>query len=129
MDSLQLSHQENAPNILYYWSGLPFPPPGDLPDPGVKPRSPALPADSLLSEPPGKPDIPHPVTDQLSFTQLQVGHGTVAQVCRHLVTQPLGRAQLFWDPMSCGPRGSAGLPFPSLWDLPDPRIEPTSPVW
>ena len=37
------------------WSGLPFPAPGDLPDPGIEPRSPALQADSLLSEPPGKP--------------------------------------------------------------------------
>ena len=38
-----------------YWSGLPFPSPGDLPDPGIEPRSPALQAHSLLSEPPGKP--------------------------------------------------------------------------
>ena len=37
-----------------YWSQLPFPPPGDLSDPGIKPWSPALQADSLLSEPPGK---------------------------------------------------------------------------
>ena len=37
-----------------YWSGLPFPSPGDLPDPGIEPRSPALQADSLPSEPPGK---------------------------------------------------------------------------
>ena len=37
-----------------YWSGLPFPPPGDLPDPGIKPRSLALQVDSLPSEPPGK---------------------------------------------------------------------------
>ena len=36
-----------------YWRGLPFPSPGDLPDPGVEPRSPALQADSLPSEPPG----------------------------------------------------------------------------
>ena len=36
-----------------YWSGLPFPSSGDLPDPGIKPRSPALQADSLLTEPPG----------------------------------------------------------------------------
>ena len=35
-----------------YWSGLPFPSPGDLPDPGMKPRSPALQADTLPSEPP-----------------------------------------------------------------------------
>ena len=40
-----------------YWSGVPFPSPGDLPNPGVKPRSPALQADSLLSEPPGKPHM------------------------------------------------------------------------
>ena len=38
-----------------YWSGLPFPSPGDLPDPGIEPRSPALQADTLTSEPPGKP--------------------------------------------------------------------------
>ena len=38
-----------------YWSGLPFPPPGDLPDPGIEPTSPALQADSLPSEPLGKP--------------------------------------------------------------------------
>ena len=34
------------------WSGLPFPSPGDLPDPGIEPESPALQADSLQSEPP-----------------------------------------------------------------------------
>ena len=38
-----------------YWSGLPGPPPGDLPNPGIEPRSPALQAESLPSEPPGKP--------------------------------------------------------------------------
>jgi len=38
-----------------YWSGLPFPSPGDLPIPGIEPRSPALRADALTSEPPGKP--------------------------------------------------------------------------
>ena len=40
-----------------YWSELPFPSPGDLPDPGIEPVSLALQADSLLSEPPGKPLI------------------------------------------------------------------------
>ena len=38
-----------------YWSGLPFPSPGDLPDPGIESMSPVLQADSLPSEPPGKP--------------------------------------------------------------------------
>ena len=37
-----------------YWSGLPFPSPGDLPNPGIEPGSPALQADALPSEPPGK---------------------------------------------------------------------------
>ena len=39
-----------------YWSGLPLPSPGDLSDPGIKPRSPALQADSLPFEPPRKPN-------------------------------------------------------------------------
>ena len=45
--SMELSRQE-------YWSGLPCPSPGDLSDPGIEPGSPALQADSLLSEPPRK---------------------------------------------------------------------------
>ena len=40
-----------------YWSRLPCPSPGDLPDPGIKPRSPALQADSLPSEPPRRPAL------------------------------------------------------------------------
>ena len=48
--SMEFSRQE-------YWSGLPFPTPGDLPDPGIEPGSPELQADSLLSEPPGKPRL------------------------------------------------------------------------
>ena len=38
-----------------YWSGEPFPSPGDLPNPGIKPKSPALQVDSLLAKPQGKP--------------------------------------------------------------------------
>ena len=38
-----------------YWSGLPFPSPGDLPNPGIEPRPPVLQAEALTSEPPGKP--------------------------------------------------------------------------
>ena len=45
--SMEFSRQE-------YWSGLPFPSPGGLPDPGIELRSPALQADSLPSEPPRK---------------------------------------------------------------------------
>ena len=46
-----------------YWNGLPFPSPGDLPDPGIEPRPPALQADALPSEPPGKPPIKAEVAD------------------------------------------------------------------
>ena len=45
--SMEFSRQE-------YWSGLPFPSPGNLPDPGIEPRSPSLQTDVLPSEPPGK---------------------------------------------------------------------------
>ena len=38
-----------------YWSGLPFPSPGDLPDPGIEPGSPEFQADAVTTEPPGKP--------------------------------------------------------------------------
>ena len=40
-----------------YWSGLPFPSAGDLPNPGTEPGSPAFQADALTSEPPGKSDL------------------------------------------------------------------------
>jgi len=40
-----------------YWNGLPFPSPGDLPNPGIEPRSLALRADALPSEPPGNPRL------------------------------------------------------------------------
>ena len=48
LPSMGFSRQE-------YWSGLPFPSPEDLPDPGIEPGSPTLQADALPSEPPGKP--------------------------------------------------------------------------
>ena len=43
-----------------YWSGLPFPSPGDLPNPGIEPRSPELEADALTSEPPRPSEIKQP---------------------------------------------------------------------
>ena len=56
------------------WSGLPFPSPGDLPDPGIEPRSPALQVDSLLSEPPG-------MDQTVKESPIMVSHNT--QVTRH----------------------------------------------
>ena len=40
-----------------YWSGLPFPSPGDLPDPGVEPKSPVLAGSFFTTDPPGKPHV------------------------------------------------------------------------
>ena len=51
--SMEFSRQE-------YCSELPFPPPGDLPGPGMEPTSPTLQADSLPSQPPGKPNVATP---------------------------------------------------------------------
>ena len=57
-DSLQLQGPARLLSVGFsrqeYWSGWPFPSPGDLPNPGIKPGSPALQAESLLSDPPGK---------------------------------------------------------------------------
>ena len=64
--SMGLSHQE-------YWSWLLFPPLGDLPDPGIKPASPALREDSLLSEP------PH-LFDKLSQEAVENGCSLPAQI-------------------------------------------------
>ena len=58
-----------------YWSGLSFPSPGDLPEPGIKPRSPTLQADVLPSEPSGKT----PVTKD-KFKQLLIRE---RRICRN----------------------------------------------
>ena len=58
-----------------YRSGLPFPSPGDLPDPGIEPGSPALEADALTSEPPGKP----------KQTKAYIKFHTTAHIYNHLL--------------------------------------------
>ena len=70
--SIEISRQE-------YWSGLPFPSPGDLPNPGIEPGSPTLQADTIPSEPPGKPrTLPVIIIQLLSHVQLFVTPWTVA---------------------------------------------------
>ena len=54
MDCSPLGPSVMAFSRQEYWSGLPFPSPGDLPHPEIKPGSPTLQADSLLTEPSGK---------------------------------------------------------------------------
>jgi len=70
-----------------YWSGLPCPPPGDLPNPRVKPRSPALQADSLSDEPPGKPSFLHSVSEF---------------ICWHSSLFDRTHTSLQWDPITGG---------------------------
>ena len=96
------------------WSGLPFPSPGDLSDPGIKPGSPTLQADSLPSEPPGKPGgIASSV--QLSHVRLFVTPWTAVRQAP--LSMEFSR-QEYWN----------GLPFPSPGDLSDPGIKPRSPA-
>ena len=101
--SMEFSRQE-------YWSGLPFPSPRDLPDTGIKPRSPALPADALTSEPPGKPKVKSLSPAQLFGTPWTIAHQAP-------LSMEFSR-QEYWS----------GLPFPSPGNLPDPEIEPGSPA-
>ena len=63
--SMEFSRQE-------YWCGLPCPPPGDLLNPGIKTGSPALQADSLSFQPPGKPSLAS------QFSSVQFSHSVVS---------------------------------------------------
>ena len=64
-----------------YWSGLAFPFPEDLPNPGIETRSPALKADSLLFEPPGKPNISGSYCEFSIEGRIQVGIRKHFSVC------------------------------------------------
>ena len=57
-----------------YWCGLPYLPPGYLPNSGIKPRSPALQADSFPVEPPRNPSVPKRSTKSITAV-LKCGHG------------------------------------------------------
>ena len=129
-----------------YWSGLPFPPPGDLPKPGIKPTSPALAGRFFTTEPLGKPLIAkykdsNPGSFSLFVSQalflrkvetycsgldhykvalLHISEGPCASVAQSFPT--------LCNPMGCSPPGSSsmgfsrqgywsGLPFPSPGDL------------
>ena len=88
-----------------YWSGLPFPSPGDLPDPGIEPRSPALEADALTSEPPGKP--PHDlIASQRLYLQMSSHWGlgfniTILGEHKHSVYSILISLPCRWSWRSC----------------------------
>ena len=69
-----------------YWSGLPFPSPEDLPDPGIEPGSPALQADALPSEPPGKPKDDEKETPDPEVCKLSIHDDDTRSFCK------------FWSP-------------------------------
>ena len=91
--------------LQVYWSGLPCPPPGDLPIPGIKPRSPALQADALLSETPGKPHLSksalkyfiqtqaHMMEDRLIASPLPPGIWTLTKLETHQRVNLLARGE------------------------------------
>ena len=96
-----------------YWNGLPLPSPGYHPEPGIKPRSPALQADSLLSGPLGSPL--YVKVKSFSHVRLFATPWTVARQA----PPSMGFSRLeYWS----------GLPFPSPGYLPDPGIKPQSPI-
>ena len=98
-----------------YWSGLPCPPPGDLPDPGIELGSPALHADSLPAKLPGKARLCVSVLSRFSRVRLFATPWTVA----HQVPLSMGILQEeYWSVLPCPPPG----------DRPNPGIEPRSPT-
>ena len=130
-----------------YWSGLPCPPPGDLPHQGIKPGSPALQADSLLLSHQGNPfgsaDQSSPISSAIGsgsiwnkpmlqciswkpFTRSGALRCLVAQSCPTLCN-PMDCSQA---PLSMGFSRQeywSELPCPSLGDLPNPGFEASSP--
>ena len=87
--SMEFSMQE-------YWSGLPFPSPGDIPNPGIKPRSPALQADFLLSGLTGKPHSHQLVAVFLQankYLHSQIQFSSVTQLCPTLRPHGLQHAR------------------------------------
>ena len=95
-----------------YWSELPFPSPGDLPDPGIEPGSPAFQADALTSEPPGKP-VCVCVCVLIGFSHVQLFLTLWGIVCQAPLSMVFSR-QEYWS----------GLPWPPPGDLPDSGTEP-----
>ena len=99
-----------------YWSGLPFPSPGDLPDPGIKPASSALAGRSFTTEPPGKP---------FSLVLPTASHSTSREPC--IIKSAGCEPQLLsfcsqnetteWDRMTSRASGNSIGSFVDLWSL------------
>ena len=96
-----------------YWSGLPFPSPGDLPNPGIQPASPVLAGGFFTTELPGKSLIKVIVCVSHAVVSDSAILWTVA--CQALLSMEFSRPE-YWS----------GLPFLFPGDLPNPRMEPRS---
>ena len=112
-----------------YWSGLPCPYPGNLPDPGIKPRSPTLQADSLLFELPRKQNQTAADID-VELGQLVVA--SLAKLCSHGGWG--GRGSTLYSvcvsvfPMlKCNTSQDIVMLPPPCWSLPFPSISLPSP--
>ena len=109
-----------------YWSGKSFPSPGDLPNPGIEPRSLELQADSLskwqssdnVSLPPPSPKIETQKVKVNSLSRVRL-FATPWTVAYQAPPSMAFSRQEYWS----------GLPFPSPGDLPYPRIKPRSPAF
>ena len=99
-----------------YWSGLPFPSPGDLPNPGIKPESPVLQADALSSEPPGK--LVHKPRLKILPVAMKIKDPATKSQHNQINKLILKKKKEYWS----------GLPFPAPGDLPNPGIKPGSPA-
>ena len=99
MDSSQPGPPSKGFSRQEYWSGLPFPSPGDLPDPGIESQSPALQADAFSFEPPGK----------------LLSHVRIFAIPWTIKFMEFSRPE-YWS----------GYLFPSPGNLPNPRIKPRS---
>ena len=106
------------------WSGLPFPSPGDLPDPGIEPGSPALQADALSSEPPGTCSAVGPCYLSILYMVVLVCLGTQSCPIPCTLWTVARQAPLSMD--FSRQEYQSGLPFPSPGDLRNPGIEPVS---
>ena len=130
-----------------YWSRLPFPSPGDLPNPGIEPGSPALQADALLSEPPTRspnlfrsilPECKRTIKLLSSHLKLGVEEKSSGLMLTHvndyvesesesrsIMSDSLRPHGLYSSWNSLGQNtGWSGQPFPSPGHLPNPGIEP-----
>ena len=102
-----------------YWSGLPFPSPGDLPDPGIEPRSPTLEADALTSEPPGKRDMEFFAQTPWSCFQKVCRHhpwphppkGGLCHLCARLETRDMTSVSNMWTQILQCPPCTPEAPF------------------